>query len=161
MIQLQFMATEAMFPLDPEKVYFSMDELTLDTEEGSKTLKMGYWIAVDPIRIHKLIVKEKCLKVDEMEVLRPLESKLRKADPDYYKRFVGLKLVIDYPGYSTGIVASIPFENDPIGFYKWWRKGGHEDKVYLSLGRQIQLFQKVAMMDPKMILKKDLELLKR
>ena len=161
MIQLQFMATEATFPLDPEKVYFSMDELTLDPEEGSKTLKMGYWIAVDPIRIHKLIVKEKCLKVDEMEVLRPLESKLRKADPDYYKRFVGLKLVIDYPGYSTGIVASIPFENDPIGFYKWWRKGGHEDKVYLSLGRQIQLFQKVAMMDPKMILKKDLELLKR
>ena len=161
MIQLQFMATEAMFPLDPEKVYFSMDELTLDTEEGSKTLKMGYWIAVDPIRIHKLIVKEKCLKVDEMEVLRPLESKLRKADPDYYKRFVGLKLVIDYPGYSTGIVASIPFENDPIGFYKWWRKGGHEDKVYLPLGSQIQLFQKVAMMDPKMILKKDLELLKR
>ncbi len=161
MIQLLFMVSEALCPLDPEKVYFSMDELTLDTEEGAKTLKMGYWIAVDPIRIHKLIVKEKCLKVDEMEVLRPLESKLRKADPDYYKRFVGLKLVIDYPGYSTGIVASIPFENDPIGFYKWWRKGGHEDKVYLSLGRQIQLFQKVAMMDPKMILKKDLELLKR
>lgn len=158
---LVFMASEPLFPLDPEKVYFSMDELTLDTEEGAKTLKMGYWIAVDPIRIHKMIVKEKVLKVDEMEVLRPLESKLRKADPDYYKRFVGLKLVIDYPGYSTGIVASIPFENDPLGFYKWWRKGGHEDKVYLSLGRQIQLFQKVAMMDPKLILKKDLELLRR
>ena len=155
------MSTEPTFPLDPEKIYYSMDELTLDTEEGPKTLKMGYWISVDPIRIHRMIVKEKCLKVDEMEVLRPLESKLRKADPDYYQRFVGLKLVIDYPGYSTGIVASIPFENDPLGFYKWWRKGGHEDKVYLSLGRQIQLFQKVAMMDPKLILKKDLELLRR
>ena len=119
------MSTEPTFPLDPEKIYYSMDELTLDTEEGPKTLKMGYWISVDPIRIHRMIVKEKCLKVDEMEVLRPLESKLRKADPDYYKRFVGLKLVIDYPGYSTGIVASIPFENDPLGFYKWWRKGGH------------------------------------
>ena len=121
---------------------------------------MGYWISADPVRIHKLIVKEKVLKVDEMELLRPLESKLRKADPDYYKRWVGLKLVIDYPGYSSGIVASIPFENDPLGFYKWWRKGCHEDKVYLSLGRQIQLFQKVSMMDPKLILKKDLELLK-
>ena len=155
------MALEPTFPLDPEKVYFSADELTLETEEGEKTLKMGYWITEDPIRIHKLIVKEKTLHVDEMEVLRPLESKLRKADPDYYKRFVGLKLIIDYAGYSSGIVASIPIENDPLGFYKWWRKGAHEDKVYLSLGRQIQLFQKVAMMDPKLILKKDLEILRR
>ena len=156
------MADLAIFPLDPEKVYFSMDERTLDTGEGvATTLKMGVWIAVDPIRIHKMIVKEKILKVDEMEVLRPLESKLRKADPDYYKRFVGLKLIIDYPGYSSGIVASIPFENDPLGFYKWWRKGGHEDKVYLSLGRQVQLFQKVAMMEPKLILNGHIEACKR
>ena len=33
----------------------------------------------------------------------------------------------------------------------------HEDKVYLSLGYRINLFEKVAMMDPKMILKKDLK----
>ena len=150
------MAAEALFPLDPESVNLSMDDLSLDTGEGEiMTMKMGNWISFDPIRIHKMIVKEKCLKVDELEVLRPLESKLRKADPDYYKKFGGLKLIIDYPGYSSGIVASIPFENDPIGFYKWWRKGAHEDKVYLSLGRQIQLFQKVALMDPKIILKKE------
>ena len=73
---------------------------------------------------------------------------------------MGLRLVIDYPGYSSGILAKIPFENDPVGFYKWWRKGKHEEKVYLSLGNQVILFQKVAMMDPKMILKKDLEILK-
>lgn len=153
------MVEETKFPIDSEKIYLSVDELTLETEDGPRTMKLGNWISADPIRIHKLIVKDKVLHVDEMEVLRPLESKLRKADPDYYKRWIGLKLVIDYPGYSSGIVASIPFENDPVGFYKWWRKGGHEDKVYLSLGRQIQLFQKVSMMDPKLILKKDLELL--
>ena len=89
------MVASQVYPLDSEKVYFSMDELTLDTGEGPQTLRMGAWITVDPIRIHKMIVKEKCLKVDEMEILRPLESKLRKADPDYYKRFVGLKLIID------------------------------------------------------------------
>lgn len=152
---------ETTYALDPEKVYFSMDELTLDTENGPQTLKLGVWLNVDPVRIHKLIVKEKMLQVDTLEVLNPLVSKLRRADPDYYKRFMGLRLVIDYPGYSTGILAKIPFENDPIGFYKWWRKGKHEDKVYLSLGNQIRLFQKVAMMDPKMILKKDLEILKK
>lgn len=138
-----------------------MDELTLDTEQGPVTLKMGVWLNVDPVRIHKLIVREKVLQVDVFEVLNPLVSKLRRADPEYYKRFMGLKLVIDYPGYGNGIQASIPFENDPIGFYKWWRKGKHEDKVYLSLANQIRLFQKVNMMDPKMILKKDLEILKK
>lgn len=155
------MPTEEQFPLDPNKVYYSMDELTLDTEQGFVTLKMGVWLNVDPVRIHKLIVREKILQVDVFEVLNPLVSKLRRADPEYYKRFMGLKLVIDYPGYGNGIQASIPFENDPVGFYKWWRKGKHEDKVYLSLANQIRLFQKVNMMDPKMILKKDLEILKK
>ena len=138
-----------------------MDELTLDSDQGPVTLKMGVWLNVDPVRIHRLIVREKVLQVDDFEVLNPLVSKLRRADPEYYKRFMGLKLVIDYPGYGNGIQASIPFENDPVGFYKWWRKGKHEDKVYLSLANQIRLFQKVNMMDPKMILKKDLEILKK
>ena len=155
------MTPEETFPLDPEKVYFSMDQLTLDTESGPQTLRVGAWLNVDPVRIHKMIIKEKVLQVDTMEVLNPLISKLRRANPDYYKRIMGLSLLIDYPGYSTGIKASIPFENDPIGFYKWWRRGKHEDKVHLSLGNQIKLFQKVAMMDRKVMLKQDLELLKK
>ncbi len=155
------MPVEEQFALDPDKVYYSMDELTLDTEEGPRTLKLGVWLNVDPVRIHKLIVKDRVLQVDVFEVLNPLVSKLRRADPEYYKRFMGLKLVIDYPGYSNGILASIPFENDPLGFYKWWRKGKHEDKVHLSLANQIRLFQKVNMMDSKMLLKKDLEILKK
>ena len=153
------MAEEELFPLDPEKVYYSMDELTLDTEDGPVTLRMGAWLNYDPVRIHKMIVREKVLQVDTLEVLNPLESKLRRADPDYYKKFMGLQLVIDYPGYSSGILAKIPFENDPVGFYKWWRKGKHEDKVFLSLGNRVKLFQKVNLMDPKMVLKKDLEIL--
>lgn len=146
-------------PLDTEKVYHSSDYLTLATEEGDRTLKVGVWVYMDPVRLHKLIVREKTLHVDEIEVLSPLTSKLRRADPEYYKRFMGLKLVVDYPGYSTGIMAKIPFETDPVGFYKWWRKGKHEDKVHLNLPNQIRLFQKVSMMDKKVMLKKDLELL--
>ena len=154
------MVSDTTNTIDPEKDYYSTDELTLDTEDGPQTLKLGVWLNVDPVRIHKMIVREKVLQVDTMEVLNPLVSKLRRADPEYYKKFMGLRLVIDYPGFSSGILAKIPFENDPVGFYKWWRKGKHEDKVYLSLGNQFRLFQKVAMMDPKMILKKDLEILK-
>lgn len=155
------MNSETLAPLDSEKVYYSMDDLTLDTDEGPVTLRVGAWLNVDPVRIHKMVVKDKILQVDDLEVMMPLVSKLRRADPEYFKRFMGLKLVIDYPGYGTGIVARIPFENDPVGFYKWWRKGKHEDKVHLSLGNQIILFQKVSMMDPKIILKKDLELVRK
>ena len=150
------MAEEVLYPLETEKIYSSSDLLTLETEEGPKTLKMGAWLNEDPVRIHKMIVREKTLQVDSFEVLNPLVSKLRKSDPDYYKKFMGLQLVIDYPGYSAGIKAKIPFENDPVGFYRWWRKGKHEEKVYLSLGYQVMLYQKVALMDPKVMLKKDL-----
>ena len=154
------MELQQTYPLDSEKVYLSTDALTLETDEGEKTLRVGAWLNYDPVRIHKMIIKEKVLQVDTLEVLNPLISKLRRADPEYYKRFMGLNLIIDYPGYSNGIKASIPFENDPVGFYKWWRKGKHENKVHLSLGNQIRLFQKVALMDRKVILKKDLEILR-
>ena len=154
------MAEEAQYPLMPEKIYYSSDFLTLETEDGPKTLKVGAWLNEDPVRIHKMIVREKTLQVDSFEVLNPLISKLRKSDPDYYKKFMGLQLVIDYPGYSAGIKAKIPFENDPVGFYRWWRKGKHEEKVYLSLGYQVLLYQKVALMDPKVMLKKDLEMVR-
>ena len=154
------MAEEVLYPLDKEKIYTSSDLLTLETDGGPMTLKMGAWLNEDPVRIHKMIVREKTLQVDTFEVLNPLVSKLRKSDPDYYKKFMGLQLVIDYPGYSAGIKAKIPFENDPVGFYRWWRKGKHEEKVYLSLGYQVMLFQKVALMDPKVMLKKDLEMVR-
>lgn len=155
------MAEENVFyPLDSEKLYYSNDELTLDTDDGPVTMKLGVWICKDPVRIHKMVIREKVLHLDEMELLNPLESKLRRADPEYFKRWMGLRLVIDFPGYGTGVVAKIPFENDPVGFYKWWRKGKHEDKVHLSLANQVLLFQKVSMMDSKIILKKDLELVR-
>ena len=149
--------SEPIYPLDPEKIYYSMDELTLDTPEGPKTLKLGAWLNYDPVRIHKMIIREKTLQVDQIEVLNPLVSKLRRAYPVYFKQYIGLNVTIDFPGYSSDIVAKIPFENDPIGFYKWWRKGKHEDKVYLSKVNQFRLFQKVYLMEPKVMLKKDIQ----
>ena len=140
--------------------YYSMDELTLDTDEGPKTLRVGAWLNFDPVRIHRMIVREKTMQVDQFEVYNPLMSKLRRADQQYYKQFMGLGLTIDFPGYTSEILARIPFENDPIGFYKWWRKGKHEDKVYLSKANQFKLFQKVALMEPRIMLKKDLDFLK-
>ncbi len=148
------------YPLAPGKIYYSSDYLTLGCDEGSKTLKIGEWLNVDPVRIHKMVVKEKVLLVDQMEVFAPLVSKLRRADYEYYKRITGLKMMIDFPGYSSDIPAKIPYDTDPIAFYKWWRKGKHEHVVYLSPAYQFKLFQKVSVMEPKIMLKKDIDFVK-
>ncbi len=149
-----------IYPIDSEKIYLSSDYLTLDCEDGPKSLKIGEWLLVDPVRIHKMIVKEKVLKVDQNEVFAPLVSKLRRADYEYYMKITGLNMMIDFPGYSSEIRARIPYDTDPIAFYKWWRKGKHENQVYLSTAYQFMLFQKVSAMEPKIMLKKDLEFLK-
>ena len=148
------------YPLDPGKIYYSSDYLTLDGETGPETRKIGEWLSVDPVRIHKMVVKEKTLQVDPAEVMGPMVSKLRRADYDYYKRITGLKMLIDFPGFTSEIPAKIPFDTDPIAFYKWWRKGKHERVVYLSPAYQFILFQKVMTMEPKIMLKKDIEFVK-
>ena len=148
------------FPLDKEKIYFSSDYLTLDCEDGPVTGKISEWLQRDPVRIHKLVVKDKLLQVDQMEVFGPLVSKLRRADFDYYRRITGLKMMIDLPGFPSEIEARIPYDTDPIAFYKWWRKGKNESKVYLSPAYQFKLFQKVSKMEPKVMLKKDLDFVK-
>ena len=148
------------YPLDLEKTYNSADLLTLDCEGGPQTRKIGEWLNVDPVRIHRMIVREKVLKVDQMEVFAPLVSKLRRADYDYYKRITGLKMMIDFPGFPSEIEARIPYDTDPIAFYKWWRKGKNEHRVYLSPAYQFKLFQKVSHMEPKIMLKKDIDFVK-
>ena len=150
---------EDNYPLDSEKIYLSEDYLTLETEDGPLTLRIGEWLNRDPVRIHKMIIREKVLQVDQVEVFNPLVSKLRRADIVYYKKIMGLKVMIDFPGFPSEIEAKIPYDTDPVAFYKWWRKNKHENVVYLSPGYQYKLFQKVAQMEPKIILKKDLEFL--
>ena len=148
------------FPLDNEKVYFSSDMLTLDCDGTPVTLSITEWLHKDPVRIHRMIVKEKVLQVDQFEVFAPLVSKLRRADYEYYKRITGLKMIIDFPGYTSEIEARIPYDTDPIAFYKWWRKGKNEHRVYLSPASQFKLFQKVSKMEPKVMLKKDIDFVK-
>ena len=151
---------EDNYPVDSEKIYFSEDYLTLEMEGVPTTLRIGEWLNTDHVRIHRMIVRDKVLQVDQLEVFNPLISKLRRADLAYYKRIMGLKVMIDFPGYSSGVEARIPYDTDPVGFYKWWRKSKHEHVVTLSPPYQFKLFQKVWQMDPKVMLKKDVEFLK-
>lgn len=141
--------------IDPDKIYHSEDLLTLQTDEGEKTMSIGAWINTDPARIHRMATREKAIQLDYIEVFLPLMSKLRRYDLAYYKKVMGLKIKIDFPGFPPDTEAKIPFDTDPVAFYKWWRKNKHEDVVYLSKGNQFILFQKVMKIDEKIMLKKD------
>ena len=71
------------------------------------------------------------------------------------KMIPGDRILVYFPGW-----AKIPYDTDPIAFYKWWRKGKNEHKVYLSPAYQFKLFQKVSHMEPKVMLKKDIDFVK-
>ena len=148
------------YPLDKERIYFSSDVLTLECEEGPVTRKISDWLQTDPVRIHKMVTLEKSLQVDQNEVFIPLVSKLRRADFEYYKRITGLNILIDFPGFPSEIKAKIPFDTEPVAFYKWWRKNKNEHRVHLSRLNQYKLFSMVYKTDPKVILKKDIDFIK-
>ena len=70
---------------------------------------------------------------------------------------VGLKLKIDFPGYDQPVMASVPYQNEPVKFYTWWRK--NEDKVAMSKKELIELLIKVNEMNPNALVKKHREIL--
>ena len=53
---------EDNYPVDSEKIYFSEDYLTLEMEGVPTTLRIGEWLNTDPVRIHRMIVRDKVLR---------------------------------------------------------------------------------------------------
>ena len=128
--------TDQVYPLDPEKVYYSMDELTLDTDEGPKTLRVGSWLNYDPVRIHRMIVREKTMQVDTFEVYNPLMSKLRRADQQYYKQFMGLGLTIS--GLHIGDPGENPVRERPYRLLQMVAQGKARGQGLSFQGQPVQ-----------------------
>lgn len=61
---------------------------------------------------------------------------------------------IEFKGYPRAVPASIPYSNDPVGFYKWWRKPENANKITLSKAETIRLLVKVYQMEPNVLLVK-------
>lgn len=55
------------------------------------------------------------------EIYQVLMSKLRVNHREYYKDAVGLNMPIEFKGYPGTVLASIPYSNEPVAFYKWWK----------------------------------------
>ena len=122
-------------------------------------MKTSEWITRDPVSFDKARRK---FKLDvAKDLYAALLSKLRFQHPVYYRDMMGLKMQIEFKGYDGLVQASIPYSNDPVAFYKWWKKAENADKVTLSKAEQVRLFIKVDEMEPKALLKKHKEMIRK
>lgn len=112
---------------------------------GNKTMKITQWVTGNPVLLHRTVVEYE-LVIDK-SYYKVLMSRLQNNHFAYYRDFMGLKLIIDYPGYDDRVQASVPYNDDPVKFYKWWKK--HPDKITMSYKEQLMLFMAVDRKNPK------------
>lgn len=75
---------------------------------------------------------------------------------------MGLNLPIEFNGYEGLVPTVIPYtNNNPVAFYKWWRKAENSDKVILSKYETIKLLINVYQMEPNALLVKHKEMIKK
>lgn len=123
----------------------------------NRTLSIERWLSEDPVLLHRTIWSHN-LHI-EKESYKVLMSKLKTNHFEYYRDFMGLELLIDFPGYDRSVQASVPYNNDPVKFYLWWKK--NKDRVKLTNNEQIKLFLKVDSIKPDKLLKEHKKLIDR
>lgn len=133
--------------------YYSDSMLTLE----NRTLKIKDWVKQEPILLHQAMV-EYNLSIDK-DYYKVLMSKIEHSHPLYFRDFKGLKLFIDFPGYDERVQASVPYTDDPVRFYKWWRK--NQNKVTLSKKEEIELFLNVNRINPRALVKRHREIIEK
>lgn len=133
------------FKIRPGEYYSPDNLITL----GQRTMKLSKWVTEDPVLLHRNIVMHG-IQIDK-EYYKVLMSKLMVNHKDYYRDFMGLKLRIDFPKYGM-VMASMPYNTDPVNFYKWWKTHSHD--VSLTKDEILTLFLNVERNNPKALLKK-------
>lgn len=144
------------FPL-AERTYYVKDLLTIENENGKRTMRVSEWLTEDPVSFD-LIRRETPLKVNK-EVFDLLISKLREYHPNYFKEALGLKTRIEFKGYDRQVQASVPYSTQPVEFYKWWCS--NEDCVNMTFEEKIKLFDKVYVTKPAALKKEHKRLLNK
>lgn len=139
-----------MFPPREGEFYNSDRLLTLDNQ----TMKISKWVTNNPVTLDKAVRKFHLILPDDYKLL---QSRLIHNHFEYYRDVMGLKLWIEFPGYNQPIAASIPYSDEPVKFYKWWKM--NEDKVTLSFKEKITLFLKVESLKPGTLIKRHQALL--
>ena len=133
--------------------YYERDLITID----GVTRSVGRWIDEDPVEFDKTRRKYGLTLYKESYTL--LISKIKNNHFPYYRDIKGLSLYIEFPGYDSPVKAKIPYDQDPVKFYKWWHK--NENKVSMTKKEFIELLIKVNELNEKALLKKHREILQK
>lgn len=132
--------------------YYNDSMLTID----GVTKKVSKWLTEDPVALDK-VIREYDIKV-QYDTYKILQKRLELHHFPYYRDVKGLKLYIDFPGYNELVMASVPYHDNPVKFYNWWRK--NEIKVTMTNMELLRLLIRVNEQKPNALIKKHRELLK-
>ena len=136
---------ETLFLPQKQEFYNRDNMLTI----GHQTKQVKRWLVDDPVALHRTIVEyEIIIEKDDYKVLI---NKLRLQHFTYYRDFMKLNILIEFPGYPNLVQASIPYSDAPVKFYKWWRK--HTEQISMNLAEKIKLFLTVEKESPRTLIK--------
>jgi hypothetical protein len=129
-----------------EGSFYSLDSLLTI---GNSTMRVGRWLKEDPVLLHRTVLQYNLILKDG--IYKVLMARLANSHKEYYRDFMGLHLYISFDGYEGNVQAVVPYKDQPIKFYKWWKK--NQNVVTLSRKEIIELFLKVEQLDPKVLTK--------
>lgn len=144
------------FPPQSDKMYGVNNRMSILVGDEYVTRRVDEWLTNDPLSLAK--VKHQCKFELEPHLNRILFERLRRI-PNEEKKFLGLELNIDFPGYDAPIPASIPYNRYPLKFYKWWID--NQDLISLSFKERLSLIDQVNMIDKSVLLPKHQALMNR
>ena len=136
-----------IFHPNSESFYNSTNLLTIENEQGIRTMKISEWLVEDPVSFHTVFQKHK-LKIDG-KIFEILVSKLKANHFEHFRDSLGLNMRIDFKGYDKQVKASIPYTEKPVEFYKWWCD--NKDQVTIKFQEKLILFDKVFMQKPNVL----------
>ncbi len=123
--------------------------LTLETEQGIETLSVTNWLQKNPVLLHQVGEQHNFSYNDE--VFKVLLSRIRETD--YWVEYRGLQIVIEFPKYSKTVKAVVPYKDEPVEFYLWWKSNPR--RVKLTFKEKVDLILRVGKLAPQKLKAED------
>ncbi len=123
--------------------------LTLETDQGIETLSVTNWLQKNPVLLHQVGEQHNFSYNDE--VFKVLLSRIRETD--YWVEYRGLQIVIEFPKYSKTVKAVVPYKDEPVEFYLWWKSNPR--RVKLTFKEKVDLILRVGKLAPQKLKAED------
>lgn len=144
-----------IFHPNSESFYNSTNLLTIDNEQGIRTMKISEWLVEDPVSLHTIFQKHK-FKIDG-KIFEILVSKLKANHFEHFRDSLGLNMRIDFKGYDIQVKAIVPYKDKPVEFYKWWCN--NKDQLNITFKEKMILLDRVLFLQPNALQEEDYKII--